>query len=340
MDTKRYFVSQDLETIVTRWCDGQSWKAPEAVFFGKLRARLIEALKHAFREPVEYDATRYRIEISPLKLDSLCAIRRDPNDKSEFWIALDDIAVSSCDVHLEITRIYDCDARKIGVGSRDRARTLLQQVAECQRKYSDYARKIAKPKIVLADDGAYEGASIIAVARMLQRQGLPISTVKLGFATSKAVEAIINTLRPPEFSIATDLSVANIVGNDVVHVWVCERDFYLGVPRSGRTYGLPHDPDGAAPHEYPISFPYVEPFAVSRGGGSIDIGKFSFGRSQIEASIDLWNEIQRLNKTILYVSDAPRFPGPGLETEYEANKDKELISYIKAFASFAYAGIC
>lgn len=342
MKTKHYYVSQDLETIVSRWCqderkDAGCLKCPPAELFEELRADLIAALEHAFREPVGDD--KHKVAIKPLRLTDLHVIRRDPSDKRDFWITLDDVAVPSHDYHLEITRIYDMDARKIGVGPRIGAKTLLQQVADCQAKYFEYARTALDPQIVLVDDGAYEGGSVLAVADMLKKHDLPVSVVNLGFSTSKGLKAIAEALCPPEFEQHATIGVSKFIEIDAVHVWVCERDFYLGVPRSGRTFGFSEKPDRALPHQSRISFPYVEPFAVARGGGSIDIGKYSFGRAQVLASIRLWSEIERLNNRTFMVADIPRFPGPGLEREYAIYEKTPWIEYIRKIALPVFSDI-
>jgi hypothetical protein len=338
MDQKLYYVSQDLETIMTRWCEDPARKliSPDPSFFEGLRSDLARAIQHAVRDGVKDESGRkFEIVVRTLELRDLKELRREPGDRREFWIALDDVTVPSWDFHLQVTRIYDCDARKLGVGSRDGDRTILQQIADCQAKYAAYERTTSDPRIVLADDGAYEGGSIIDLAHKLKKHDLPVSTVKLGFATSKGYDAIRAALRPPEFDIHASVGVSN--STDIV--WVCERDFYLGVPRGGRTYGLTQKPDDAVPHKLPISFPYVEPFAVARGGGAMDVGKYSFGRSQIEASIRLWSEIERLNNKVFLVSDIPRFPGPGLEKEYAIYKGLPWIEYIRKVASLTFSDI-
>lgn len=342
MGEKTYYVSQDLETIMARWCGDpvRALIAPNPSFFEELRSDLVSAIQHAFRDEVEDElGKKYRVVVHALGLLDLRDVRREPGDRREFWITLDDITVPSWDYHLEVTRIYDRDARKLGVGSRNRTKTILQQIADCQAKYAAYAETTSNPKIVLADDGAYEGGSILRVARELKKHGLPVHTVKLGFATSKGYDAILTEMQPPEFDRHVNLGVSSSSKTEGIHVWVCERDFYLGVPRSGRTYGILQQPDGAAPHKLPICFPYVEPFAVSRGGGSMNVGKFSFGRSQIEASIRLWSEIERLNDKTFLVSDIPRFPGPGLEAECALYAELPWIEYIKKVASLTFSDI-
>lgn len=341
MVTKAYYVSQDLEKIVARWCAKEKLSAPARPFFDELRTDLERELQHAFRDEVEGEAgEKYRVAIKPIRIDQFSELRRKRGDRSEFWIALDDITVPSFDYHLQVTRIYDRDARKLGVGSRNGAKTILQQIADCQAKYGTYSSTKDRPTIVLADDGAYEGGSILDIARRLKQQNLSVSKVKLGFATGKGYDAIRKAMCPPEFDEHVTISVSHSQDIEGVHVWVCERDFYLGVPRGGRTYGVPQQPDGAAPHDLPISFPYVEPFAVSRGGGSMAVGKFSFGRAQIEASIRLWSEIQKVNGgQIFLVEDIPRFPGPGLEGEQMLHAKTPWLEYIKKVAAITFSDI-
>lgn len=77
MIEKLYYVSQDLHLIMQRWCNATGLNFPDESIFIELQNELIEALKHAFREPVNAsDGSQFMVAIEPLPLADLAVLQR------------------------------------------------------------------------------------------------------------------------------------------------------------------------------------------------------------------------------------------------------------------------
>jgi hypothetical protein len=234
-------------------------------------------------------------------------------------------------------RLYDQDGFKVGVGSRPLGKDVDEQLSDCERVYNSTASP--KPVIVLADDGTYSGSSIVEAATLLKNRRIIVQKIKLGFCTNEGMDTIYKLAEEgfPALELSPSLIVDKARGH--VYTWVCERDFYLGVPRSGRPYGSLKKSGRADPSENPIAFAYIEPFAASRRGGGVKRGLIAFSRDQILRSLDLWRAIEDANHVRFKVSDIPRFPGPGLEKEYEHYRDKYWTDYIYAVAGVMFCDL-
>jgi hypothetical protein len=79
---------------------------------------------------------------------------------------------------------------------------------------------------------------------------------------------------------------------------VCERDFYAGVPYSGREHAGADN----------VGFPYFLPFGKPKDWASVpDKHQKIFSRMCIRTSIDLFEELERLNNVEFKCKDLPRF---------------------------------
>ena len=119
--------------------------------------------------------------------------------------------------------------------------------------------------------------------------------------------------------------------------WVCERDFYLGVPQSGHTYGN-LSKFGPQAYKIPIGWPYIYGFGNMEKGASIKEGAYELSFLQIIESFKLWNKIEQLNNKNFNVEHIPRFPGPGAGSSYKEFKEMKWLEYIKMIARIYYGG--
>lgn len=330
--TRLYYVTEDLQEIMERWCESRQLRPAPNLVFETLRDRLQSNLDDVFSVAVEDEAskTAIHIEVRYVYRKRLRTLIREEND-GEFWIALDDVCVPRAEVQLDLCRLYDQDGFKIGVGSRPQGKTLEEQLHDCERAYNALAGP--KPVVVLADDGTYTGDSIVEAAHALGERGIVVQRVNLGFCTNEGAARIQQSL--PGIEIG-----ASVIVDKTRHVyhWMTERDFYLGVPRSGSPYG---SLQGKRPMacEIPIGLAYLEPFSASRRTGKIRRGLMAFSRSQILSSLELWKAVEEANGLRLRVSDIPRFPGPGLVPEYRRYADTLWLDYIYLVAEMMFSDL-
>ena len=327
---KLYFVTQDLRFLMRAWCLDPRHnfrKAPDDAFFDKLQESLKKNLsQNAFATaPKEKDKdgkeSEFGIDVRYVTAAELPSLRRT-NFIDEFWITLDTVYVPKSDAQVDICRIF-WGPDKISRGPREGEVHLDGQCDGIIKKYCDSKKK----KVVLADDGTYSGNSVVEILKALRKKkGISVDEIRLGLCTVKSFGAI-GQCALEEGLPAMVYQPSIVVGDLFVHDWICERDFYLGVPRSGRTYGTESSPGMAYPHkECSLGRPYVYPFGDPKDAAGItDFEKFS--RQQILDSMMLWREIETLNGKILKVRDVPRFPGLSPK-DYLAYQEMDWIQYI------------
>jgi len=122
-----------------------------------------------------------------------------------------------------------------------------------------------------------------------------------------------------------------VIGKQGLIDWVCERDFFLGVPRSGKTAGyLTPKAKTPTPCVNPVvGHPYVAPWGPIREGANVEVGQFELSAWLTSLSIELWKAVQEANpQKELLVRDLPRFPGPPLTSTEELQK-LPLIEYLE-----------
>jgi hypothetical protein len=177
------------------------------------------------------------VHFSPLKdFDHL--VKRKTDDR--FWIALDDVYVRNEDksskaertfFRLHVTRLYDKHGlRKLGLGARPEAtqKTIPRQLEDC---WSAYVAAGKPSKVVLADDGTFTGDTILEVIKGLRKSNIRVREIRMGFARKDSLDEFYKS--DPSFDIIPGFTKSK---NGLLD-WVCERDFFIGAPRSGRTLG-------------------------------------------------------------------------------------------------------
>jgi hypothetical protein len=316
-------------------------RCPEASLFSELRESLITNLQRAFGEienpdlpdgvdvedPVNGKQVSIEVRYIPRqRLSTL--VRSKAND--EFWIALDDIYISpkEADAVLRVSRVFDVNGRRIGVASRYPKVSISDEVSQCVAKYNESGRG---KRVVLADDGTYSGGTIVEAIKWLKARHITVDRIYLGFCTKDGETKIYDELEALQYP-PVEIGASLMVDKRNVFVWVCERDFYLGAPRSGRTLGKRTLNKEAETSDSEIGFSYVMPFAGKRKGGNIEQGDWNgFSRSQVRDSIKLWEAIESVNSIAkpFTVEDIGRFPGPGASDKYEQYRRKPWIEYIR-----------
>jgi hypothetical protein len=350
---KLYTVTRDVEMLVQRWCrtrpEGQLAFPPSDVFkelSDQLTAALIavfaeEAKKYqnypAFEEKRERgEWSRTEVEfISPEQIRKIIS-KRDSPILSEIasglpWITLDRAYCETgqgldADYCLEVTRLYDLDGCvKIGLGMRPESETLDYMgtalghaVEKCVGHLSDGT------KVVLADDGLYSGSTMAEVVRLLKQRGIQVRYIITALTRKEGAQYLderINDLWASEDRLTPHprMFLGMLSPRDEVRDWVCERDFFVGVPLSGRTVGVMVGTSPIArPHLSDVNKRIVVgiPYSVVstndlQSCASISSGAYTISRVGLELSLRLWKEMEKINGDMKFrVKDLPRTPVP------------------------------
>lgn len=128
-------------------------------------------------------------------------------------ISLDRVYLTNADEYLEVTRITDPRTGEVKVSERPGNISLSEQI-NILRKYG---------KIVLADVGAFEGGTLLEISEMLEKNGLKIEEIYLGFSGNEANRRINNSRK---------LTALNLFD---FYEWIELRDFF-GI--DGRNVGM------------------------------------------------------------------------------------------------------
>ena len=144
-------------------------------------------------------------------------------------------------------------------------------------------------KILLADDVVFSGSVLKNIIKRFNKLGIEIIGIIASICSNEAYNYFNNNLK---YGIKTNI----LLGEDVIDQ-ICERDFYYGIVGSG----ISVKEDGII-KKAPYFVPFGEP--CERASIPRDYEKY-FSGDCIYRSLRLWEEIERLNKRPIMVSELP-----------------------------------
>lgn len=129
-------------------------------------------------------------------------------------------------------------------------------------------------EVTLVDDVVFSGEGIVHVINRLAEKGLHVNKVIAGIAIGQSCQVLEDC----------GVELESVRYYSDVHDEVCERDFFAGVPMSGRTV--------IASDGLWWSAPYFSPLGDAANWASIPSGsERTFSEQCIDRSIALWNEV-------------------------------------------------
>lgn len=276
----KYLMTEDLEYLMQRWSEDSGFNIPDHQFFVSLQQELTEYLSSIFT-----DLVFVSLDDLSGKLRKKIELARDT-----LLVSIDQI-YNSTEYHLESNRIAD--------------QVTLEIIGEAQRPgYPSLAEQIILlPKdksVVLVDDGCFSGDTLYRIVRLLRKSGITIQAIIVG--------VLINRQHNRLFQEYPDMCLEAVYEFNEVIDWICERDFYLGVPLSGRTAGF-KEFGIIKPCQPEISIPYCLPFGDPVESASIPTEKAEeFSYFIIQQSVSLWEEVERKSNRSVLTRDIPRLP--------------------------------
>ena len=265
--SKPYVVSADIYLLMERWVAQNGFILPPKEFFSHLREEFLAYMCQIFPdfELVSED------EISQ-GIASLVAKSGLPT------ISLDRVYFQS-ELNLEITRLVDKEGNDRGLGNRAGAQPLSQQIKKLQMS--------GLREVVIVDDVVFTGALLERIIDLLSRIKIRVPLICAGVGIADGIKRINDTKREVR-CVRTYVEVID---------QVCERDFYPGVPLSGRL--LIGDEN--------IGIPYLLPFGNPGKWASIPKKwQKPFSRFCISQTIKLFRKVGRASQRKVCCSDLER----------------------------------
>lgn len=261
---EKYVVSEDIRVLLAEWAAERDFALPPEEFFEQLRKEMKEFLEGIFEDA---------------RVDMISAAELS-NGMQEFIDSIGLPAVSMDRAYIrtnpaiQITRIVDKSLNERDIGPRFGSPPIQQQLDTVKQSYDE---------IVLVDDVIFSGEVIKKIILDLREIEVKVPTIVTGITIREGVE----TLRRAKINskILTVRCYEEIIDE------ICERDFYPGVPLSGRLIAGMKIETGA---------PYLLPFGNPIKWASIpEEWAEEFSAFCLKQTFKLWEKIECLSdKTV------------------------------------------
>jgi hypothetical protein len=310
-----YLVTEDLSKIIKTWCEEikKPFPDPKGAFYDETMASLCNALqRYCFRE-----SDVKVIDVPRASFADILERGRsyDADLRKEFWVSLDhvyaDVGEKGKDgFEISITRFVDKDDAELPRGPRPESNfdTITGQVFACAQTWREASESGPRP-VVLVDDGTFTGETITTILEELANHDMYVDSIRLGVANPKAINYIARWLHKTGHQVRF-LGCLKLC--PPVFDWVAERDFFPGVPLSGRVVG--HFEKGVVrPYRAhssgkPFRKPYLSGWGRLEDWAKITKGKDEFTIAALDLSIKLWLELERLWEQEICVNDLAAIP--------------------------------
>lgn len=267
LDQRPYVVSGDIKNLLQPWADKTGFRLPDENFFGKLRydfGLFMKQIFPGFEFITEEELTNGLISLVK---------------KTEYKpISLDRVYYQS-DLRIDIARQVDADGNDKGLGRRANAPFLLEQF----RKLKNSGFK----NVSLVDDVIFSGNLIARIGDALSKVGIKVEAIYAGIGIQEG----INLLKNKGYNVKCVRTYDNVIDE------ICERDFYPGVPLSGRLINSENN----------VGAPYILPFGNPGKWASIpEKSHLSFSKFCLDQTVRLFEGIEKASDRIVICSDLER----------------------------------
>jgi hypothetical protein len=264
---KPYVVSADIKTLLEPWAIEKGLTLPSSDFFNQLRSDFTDRMKSIFpgfelvSEEELTDGLAEMIKengVAPVSLDRVY-YRSQPS--------------------IDIARVVDSEGNNRGLGKRADSSLLISQFRELKKR--------GLTQVALVDDVIFTGDLLERVSGVLESMGIEVPLIYAGIGIGEGIDKLS----------ANGRQVLCIKEYPEVIDEICERDFYPGVPLSGRLVDE-GDNTGA---------PYVLPFGNPVEWASIPSeSQVSFSRFCLNQTVKLFTAIEDASDRVVTCSDVER----------------------------------
>ncbi len=267
MNNKPYIVSADIYLLLKKWAKSKNLTLPEKEFFQELRNEFSAYMLGIFPNFELISEEEIYEYLSQVAFESKLPI-----------VSLDPVYLAG-DYSLELTRTVSIDGTDQGLRHRFDSCTLLKQLFQIQQS--------GVKEICLIDDVIFSGVLMERIIKLFSSIGIRVKVVCAGVGIGKGINRISNLGH----------SVYCLKAYDAVIDQVCERDFYLGIPYSGRSLCDSQN----------IGLPYIFPYGKPDKWASIPfLSQKTFSEFCINQTIILFREIEKSSGRIIDCSDIGR----------------------------------
>jgi len=267
MHTKPYIVSGDIYLLLSKWVIRKNLVLPEQKFFEDLRKEFCSYMSNLFSN---FEFISEKVIVEHMKTTIL--------NSGLPCISLDPV-YHSCNFLLELTRTVNTDGSDKGLYHRFGNLPILKQLS-CLKSQGF-------TKVCLVDDVIFSGLLVERVIKLLSRIGIEASVICAGVGIQEGLKKVSGFNR--------EIYCARIYKEVVDEV--CERDFYLGVPYSGRSLVSNQN----------IGLPYILPYGKPDKWASIPPkSQKQFSEFCIQQTIYLFEEIEKISGRIICCSEIER----------------------------------
>lgn len=230
-ENKPYVISADVYGLMSNWALKEKITIPNNQYFQSMLNDLKSSLKQYFSE----------VDIVPELF-----LRRGLNDliKSSVYpvISLDRAYVNAEQQNMiafiDSSRITDVKLNDVGLGGRSGMTTLNKQL-------NLLATKLAGKTVNLIDDVIFEGKTMLKIVQELSRRNISVDTIFAGITISDGQQLLEKN----------GLNVKSLLFYNQVIDEICQRDFVVGAPYSGRSVINDQQIIEGAPYLYPFGKP-------------------------------------------------------------------------------------
>jgi len=251
---KPYVVSADIYLLMEKWATQHSFVLPAREFFCQLREEFSNYMRRVFSNFELVSEDEISRGLAGLVAESSLPV-----------VSLDRVYFES-ELNLEVARLVDKDGKDRGLGHRSGTSPLAQQIRKLQMS--------GVREVVVVDDVVFTGALLERIIELLSRIRIRVPLICAGIGIAEGINRINGTKR----EIRCVRTYEEVIDE------VCERDFYPGVPLSGRL--LVGDDN--------IGVPYILPFGKPESWASIPSEQATdFSRFCLHQTATLFDEIER-----------------------------------------------
>lgn len=260
-----YVVSGDIKTLLGQWAESSGFRLPEDTFFDSLRSDFCVYMKSIFPGFEFIDEQTIVSRMKQIMPEKKPLLSLDP-------------VYSPSDLTIGVTRVRKANGEG-GIGRRSQTPPLLRQFRDL--------RRLRASEVDIADDVIFGGDVLKRVGRVVKKMGIQIGTIYAGVGIGSGVQKLRDAGYPTECAFYYPKAIDEI----------CERDFYPGVPMSGRLI----DP------ELNIGAPYVLPFGDPGEWASIPTGQqVPFSKFCLSQTEKLFQGIEQASSKIVTCKDLSR----------------------------------
>jgi hypothetical protein len=260
---KPYVISADSTGLLQRWSKKEKLTLPSESYLNGMLTELGIVLRDYFRAVDTVSEEDLRREMnnfvrqSTIPVVSLDRVYVAPNQKNLVGF-------------LDASRTVDQDLNDQGLGTRVLWLTVDRQIGQLSQRLS--GRTIA-----LVDDVIFAGQTLRQIINKFKQWGVTVETVFAGIAVQEGI-TLLNQ---------QGITVQQFIPYDAVIDEICQRDFGIGIPMSGRSVINGRGVEGA---------PYLYPFGKPVEWASIPAEKAEdFSDFCVAQALRLWTKIEQLS---------------------------------------------